>query len=116
MEISNRIKELRIRRDLTLEEVGDYVGVSKATVLKWESGQIKNMRRDKLVRLAEILGITPGELIGWTKPEAPVIPDDYMQVTPHERAVITAYRENPGMQPAVNRLLNVPDEVPENER
>ena len=66
MDISKVIKELRIRKDLTLEQVGDYVGVSKATVLKWESGQIKNMRRDKIVKLAEILGTTPGDLLGWS--------------------------------------------------
>ena len=110
MDISKHIKELRIRKDLTLEQVGEYVGVSKATVLKWESGQIKNMRRDKLVRLAQILGTTPGELIGWEDPKPTPIPDDYVKVTPREKALLLAYRSNPAMQPAVNRLLNIPDE------
>lgn len=66
MDISKKIRELRMKKDLTLEQVGDYVGVSKATVLKWESGMIKNMRRDKIVKLAEILGTSPGDLLGWT--------------------------------------------------
>lgn len=43
--IYNRRKEL----GLTLEEVGNAVGVSKSTVKKWENGFISNMRRDKMV-------------------------------------------------------------------
>lgn len=113
MDISKKIHDLRISRDLTLEQVGDYVGVSKATVLKWESGKIKNMRRDKIVRLAEILGTTPGDLIGW-KPESSQ--KDLFSLsapfplTPHEKRLVTAYRNNPPMQPAVCRLLGIPDE------
>jgi len=59
------IKELRLKRGLTLEQVGDYVGVGKSTVRKWENGMIENMRRDKIAKLAEILGTTPDYLMGW---------------------------------------------------
>lgn len=111
MDISKKIKELRIRKDLSLEQVGDYVGVSKATVLKWESGQIKNMRRDKIVRLAEILGITPGDLLGWNDSIEQSNLAFSLSLTEHEVALIEAYRANPAMQPAVNRLLNIPDET-----
>ena len=37
---------MRVRRQelgLTLEEVGDYVGVGKSTVRKWEHGDIENI-------------------------------------------------------------------------
>ncbi len=53
------IKKRRTEMGLTLEEVGQLVGVSKGTVKKWESGYIKNMRRDKLVRLADALRVSP---------------------------------------------------------
>lgn len=39
----------------TQKEIADYVGVSEATVSRWESGDIANMRRDKIKRYAEIL-------------------------------------------------------------
>lgn len=55
----NRRKEL----GLTLEEVGDAVGVGKSTVRKWENGMIKNMGRDKIVRLAKVLQIPSVELV-----------------------------------------------------
>ncbi len=53
------IKERRSELGLTLEEIGKFVGVSKGTVCKWERGFIKNMRRDKIVKLAEILQVSP---------------------------------------------------------
>lgn len=85
MDIAGKIHDLRISRGLTLEEVGNYVGVSKATVLKWESGKIKNMRRDKIVRLAEILGTSPGELIGWTPEPSPSDPLSLPDIFPIRR-------------------------------
>lgn len=44
---------------LTLEEVGDYVGVGKSTVRKWEHGEIENMKRDKIALLSKILKLSP---------------------------------------------------------
>lgn len=65
MEMNEKIKLLRIQKGLTLEQVGDYVGVGKSTVRKWENGLIENMRRDKIAKLAFILGTTPDYLMGW---------------------------------------------------
>lgn len=48
---------------LTLEEIGNAVGVSKSTVKKWETGFISNMKRDKIALLAEVLHVSPAELI-----------------------------------------------------
>lgn len=63
MEVKDRIKNRRLELGLTLEQVGNHVGVSKSTVRKWETGFISNMRRDKIVKLAEILQLSPIDLI-----------------------------------------------------
>ena len=63
MDIGKIIERRRTELDLTLEEVGNAVGVSKSTVKKWESGFIENMRRDKIAALADILKISPVALI-----------------------------------------------------
>ena len=60
-----RIKELRLARGMTLEEVGNIVGVGKSTVRKWEQGIIANMKRDKIAKLAKALGVAPSYLMGW---------------------------------------------------
>jgi len=70
MDISEKIKTLRKQRKLTFEAVGRVVGVGKSTVRKWENGDIKNMRRDKIALLAQALGVTPGYLMGWEDEDA----------------------------------------------
>lgn len=62
--IAVRRKEL----DLTLKEIAEKVGVSEATVQRWESGEIVNLRHKRIVKLAEVLKVHPGELMGWGKP------------------------------------------------
>lgn len=58
------IKARRKELDITLEEIGNYVGVSKTTVQRWESGNISNMRRDRIKKLSEILQIDAAILLG----------------------------------------------------
>lgn len=57
--MSVNIKQRRSELNLTLEQIGNYVGVSKSTVKKWENGYIKNMRRDKIILLSQILNVSP---------------------------------------------------------
>lgn len=57
------IKNKRKEKGYTLEQVGDYVGVSKATVSRWESDEIGNMRTDKVKSLCDCLGLTPKEFL-----------------------------------------------------
>lgn len=59
MNIGKIIRERRNELGLTLEDVGNAVGVTKSTVKKWEDGYISNMRRDKLAELARVLQLDP---------------------------------------------------------
>jgi len=63
------LRERRHALGMTLEEVGKIVGVGKSTVRKWETGDIENMKRDKIALLAKALKITPGTLMGWETKE-----------------------------------------------
>lgn len=65
--IGDKIKTLRLKNNLTLEQVGNAVGVGKSTVRKWENGMIANMRRDKIVSLAKVLNTTPAFLLGYSE-------------------------------------------------
>lgn len=66
-ELKDLIRTQRAKCGRTLEEIAKDVGVSKATVQRWESGEIKDMRRDKLVLLAKALRTTPAYLMGWVE-------------------------------------------------
>ncbi len=65
MEINTTLRERRIEKGLTLSEVARDVGVSAATISRWESGDIANMKRDKIVNLANALDLSPAVIMGW---------------------------------------------------
>ena len=105
MNIGELIHDRRTELGLTLEEVGDAVGVSKSTVKKWEDGFISNMRRDKIAALAKVLRINPVSLINGEMVLLNQNNDFYL--TDHEKEVIIAYRQQPSLQIAVDRTLGV---------
>lgn len=67
MTMGDKIHFLRVDLNLTLQELGDKVGVGASTVRKWETGYIKNLRTDKLQTLAEALNTSVDYLMGWTE-------------------------------------------------
>ena len=64
MNMGEKIYYLRTKNSMTLEELGNKVGVGKSTVRKWENGMIANMKRDKILKVAEALNTTPAYLMG----------------------------------------------------
>ena len=63
-DMGKKLRELRDARGLTQREVANAVGVTEATVSRWESGHINNMRRDKIESLAKVLQVSPLVIMG----------------------------------------------------
>lgn len=83
MNIQNLIKNRRKELGLTLLDIANACGVSEATVSRWESGDIVNMKRSRIAQLAKVLNVSPSLLIhddydvlinynSTTKPQVPV--------------------------------------------
>lgn len=70
MEIGIKIKNARIAKNLTQEELGALLGVKKSAVAKWESGTVVNIKRSNLKKLSDILEIPVHELVStdWDHP------------------------------------------------
>ena len=66
MTVNQRIKGRRLELGLTVDEVAAELGVSRATVYRYESAEIANMGIDKLEPMAAALETTPAYLMGWT--------------------------------------------------
>ena len=64
MEVNDFIRKRRIELGLMMQDVADAVGVSEATVSRWESGHIDNMRRDKIYALSRVLQVSPLVILG----------------------------------------------------
>lgn len=71
MDAGDRIKELRILNNLTLEELGEKVGVKKAAVQKRESGMTKNLKRSTIQKLSEIFDVSPTYVMGMSNVKNP---------------------------------------------
>ncbi len=57
------IKKRRIEKGMSMKQLALCANVSEGTISRWESGAIKEMRRDKLLLLANALDISPMELM-----------------------------------------------------
>ena len=62
--VGKLIYDRRTELGITQKEVADFVGVSEATVSRWESGHIDNMRRDRIAALSKILRLSPLAIMG----------------------------------------------------
>ena len=59
------ISEARKNAGLTMEELGKMVGVSRATIKRYESGEIANIPDDKIEKIAKATKVSEAFLMGW---------------------------------------------------
>ena len=56
MDVGFIIKQARMQKGLSQEELGEMVGVQKSAVAKWENGRVSEIKRSNLKKLADALG------------------------------------------------------------
>ena len=65
MTIGERIKYYRLAAGLTQQELADKIGVKLAAVSKYELGTVDNLPISRVERIADALGVTGGQIMGW---------------------------------------------------
>lgn len=73
MEIGKIIKDARIAKGLTQEQLGSIVGVQKSAIAKYENGRVVNIKRSTLQKLAIALDLKGSDLI---EEKRPTVDDD----------------------------------------
>lgn len=63
MDIGLKIKEARINKGMTQEELGKIVGLQKSAIAKYENGRVVNIKRSTLQKLAMALDLRGSDLI-----------------------------------------------------
>ncbi len=63
MEIGQKIREARILKGLTQEELGNMIGLQKSAIAKYENGRVVNIKRSTLQKLAQALDLRGSDLI-----------------------------------------------------
>lgn len=77
MNIGERIRTARLKRGLTLLEVANKVGKTEATIQRYESGNIKNLKNDTIKDLADALNVSPAYIMGWEELETSQLSAEY---------------------------------------
>lgn len=84
----NRIKEFCFARGIEQKELAISVGVSQPTVSDWFN-QKKNPKGERLDKLAEILGVSKAEILGYSTPAPPPQdPPAWGQYGPETRKIL----------------------------
>lgn len=87
--VQDRIKARRKELCLSADQVAAALGVSRATVYRYESAEIEKLPAVILKPLSEVLHTTPAYLMGWDIPDsASTTPD----LTPDEADLLGLYR------------------------
>ena len=69
MEIGAKIRDARIAKGLTQEQLGNLIGVQKSAIAKYENGRVVNIKRSTLQKLAKALDLRGSDLIIESNPK-----------------------------------------------
>lgn len=68
--MGKRIREMREKNNLTMEELAQRLDVQKSAVSKWEHGRVQNIKRSTIEKMAEIFDCDPAWLMGFNLDDA----------------------------------------------
>jgi len=103
-ETAKRILDARKKSGKSAAEVAKAANMARATYYRYESGDQKNMKLDKIQQIAEIIGAYPADLVVWDdeKPDS----SDGAGLTEDETELIRVYRSvSPQTRLAMMTLL-----------
>lgn len=102
--VGERIRELRIKNQMTLDDVARHLGVGRQAIYKYEQGTVTNIPLENIVKMSDLFNVSPQYLAGWTIEPSPfeeldmryrpydfaIPPRDF--ITPNETRLIDLYR------------------------
>ena len=92
MELKDIIRFRRKELNLNLLDIAKACGVSEATVSRWESGNIGQMKRNRIAALSKVLNLSPAILVGTSDNNEENITSLSVELTDHEREHLDIYR------------------------
>ena len=123
---SDRLRSLRKNCGLSQQKLADSIGtVSKSSINMYERGD-REPGLETMEAFADFFNVdldflygksdVPNRTLAQVQEAVPSVGNSSLVLSPHEKIVIVAYRANPAMQPAVDRLLGVEEAVAQNKK
>lgn len=66
MTLGERLKQLRLEKGITQEELGKIIGLKKQAIWKYENGNVTNMKRSTIKTLSDYFDVSPSYLMGYS--------------------------------------------------
>lgn len=108
----DRLKKLRLSMNLSMRQVALALKIPYTTYVSYEKNE-REPNSETLIMLADYFDCSIDFLIGRSNQVKMLTLDEQklnLTLSSHEKNVITAYREKPEMQPAVDKILGIDDE------
>lgn len=104
MPIGDRIRHYRELAGLTMEELAKKTGVQKSAINKYEKGIVTNIPINRVVLIADALGVEPVALTDWERPNGSADTTSYEK----KKALIDrVLRMDPEQLDKLSRLLDI---------
>ncbi|MBO7710740.1 MAG: helix-turn-helix transcriptional regulator [Lachnospiraceae bacterium] len=99
MTIGEKIHDLRIRNNMTMEDLAREIGVQRSAINKYEKGLVVNLKRSTIASLCRVFGVPSSYLL-----------DDDNKLTADEHRLVQAYRaaDDRAREDALKTLLDHP--------
>lgn len=113
MSIGQNLKETRLKRGKTLEEVAEYLETSPQTIYKYENGIIKNIPINNIEKICEFLDVHPATIMNWQVDEHSLS----LILSVSEQLMLEEYRKLSGLsQDAIDQLIHALVTIEEEQR
>lgn len=109
--IAQNIIKYRKLKGLTQNDVAEYLGITRSGYANYERG-LRTLSFETALQLGELFEVSTNTL-GYTEEieqssnKTSNVQNPNIKFTQHEVNLVKAYRKNPDMQPAVDRLLKI---------
>lgn len=61
--MGQKIRSKRLEYNLTMEELAEKIGANKSSISKWESGEVANIKRTYILKMAQVFHCKPSWLM-----------------------------------------------------
>ena len=107
--MGKRIRERRDALGLTLEEIADRLGLQRSAISKYERGEVENIKRSNIIKMAQMLECSPAYLMGFTDSINGDSEDAYF-FDDYARELAQFIHDNPEYRTAFSAARKVPPE------